>query len=235
MRHFEGKSVALHLREARTRGALASSEIHGTEQPGHLAAGCDAAREMAFLLGLLFFLFDASLLFLLIASLGFLVWKVGRSALLGWARLERLHRLIEEERWEIEHSREEEEEELMALYAAKGLSGQLLKDVVATLCADDNRLLQVMLEEEMGLTLEVYEHPIKQCLGAGVGVLCAASVFLLGCLGGMWTTIAAVVAVIALSAYLMARAQRNEAMVAIVWNLAIAAFGLGVVYLLRFL
>jgi len=109
MTHFGGKSVAEHLKEARMRGSLASAEIHGTEMPGHLAAGCDAARETAFLLGVVFFLFDTQPWPLIIASLAILVWKVGRSALLGWARLERLHRLIEEERWEIEHSREEEQ------------------------------------------------------------------------------------------------------------------------------
>ncbi len=32
--------------------------------------------------------------------------------------------------------------------------------------ADDNRLLRVMLEEELGLTLEAYEHPLKQAFGA---------------------------------------------------------------------
>src|SRR4051812_27122834 len=96
--HFGGKSVIEHLKEARSRGAIASAEIHGTEMPGHLAAGADAARETAFLLGVLFFLFDGSFSVLFIASVALLIWKAGRSALLGWARLERLHRLIEEER-----------------------------------------------------------------------------------------------------------------------------------------
>jgi len=233
MTHFGGKSVAEHLKEARMRGSLASAEIHGTEMPGHLAAGCDAARETAFLLGVVFFLFDTQPWPLIIASLAILVWKVGRSALLGWARLERLHRLIEEERWEIEHSREEEEKELTALYQAKGLSGQLLKDVVSTLSSEDNRLLQVMLEEEMGLTLEVYEHPIKQCLGAGAGVVLAAGLFLLGYLGGLWGIIGAITVVVIMSAYLMARAQRNEPIASITWNLALIALGLGFVYILR--
>ena len=72
----------------------------------------------------------------------------------GLGRLERLHRVIEEERWEIEHHRQEEREELAALYQAKGLTGKLLDDVVATLMADDNRLLQSCSKRRWGLLLK---------------------------------------------------------------------------------
>lgn len=231
--HFDGKSVIEHLKEARARGAIASAEIHGTEMPGHLAAGADAARETAFLMGVLFFIFGSSFSVLLIASVAFLIWKAGRSALLGWARLERLHRLIEEERWEIEHDREQEEKELTALYAAKGLSGQLLKDVVSVLCSDDNRLLRLMLEEEMGLSLEVYEHPLKQSLGAAIGVVLATTLILIGLLGGFWGVGAAIVGVVASAAAMMARLERNRIMEVVVWNIALCAFGIGTVYLLK--
>lgn len=231
-KHFGDKSVVEHLKEARARGALASAEIHGTEMPGHIAAGADAARETAFYLSVIYIL-TASFWALFIAACGIFVWKVGRSALLGWARLERLHRLIEEERWEIEHDRQQEEEELTALYQAKGFSGQLLKDVVSTLASDDNRLLRVMLEEEMGLTLEVYEHPLKQCVGAGVGVAAASLLCLLGSLGGAWLTYAATLIICTASAYLMSHMQKNLAYTAIIWNLAVVGFGLSAVYLIK--
>lgn len=231
--HFGGKSVIEHLKEARLRGAIASAEIHGVEMPGHLAAGADAAREAAYFLGILFFIFDGSFWILLIATISLLIWKIGRSALLGWSRLERLHRLMEEERWEIEHDRAQEEEELTALYKAKGLSGQLLKDVISVLCSDDNRLLHIMLEEEMGLTLETYEHPLKQSAGAGLGVFFGAGLTLLGLLGGFWGVGAAIVIVTAISAGMMARLQRNRVLEAVVWNLALFAFGLGTIYLLK--
>src|SRR3569832_1946994 len=107
--HFEGKSVAQHLKAARARGALASAEIHGTEMPGHLAAGADGARETAYLLGILYLLIGNSFWILFIAAKKKQNKKIGRSAMLGWARLERLHRLIEEERWEIQHDRKQEE------------------------------------------------------------------------------------------------------------------------------
>ncbi|MGH2639511.1 MAG: VIT1/CCC1 transporter family protein [Rhabdochlamydiaceae bacterium] len=231
--HLGGKSVIEHLKEARIRGALASTEMHGTEMAGHLAAGADAARETAYLLGILYLLVGHSFWILFIAACGFLIWKIGRSALLGWARLERLHRLIEEERWEIEHDRAQEEEEISALYQVKGFSGQLLKDVISTLASDDNRLLRVMLEEEMGLTLEVYEHPLKQCLGAAVGVLFATLFCLLGFLGGLWSMGIAIGMICAFSAWMMAYLQKNRVMEAVIWNLALIGFGLSATYLLK--
>ncbi len=68
-------------------------EIHGTEMPGHFAAGADAAKETAIALLILWVLsshffslnliwYSASFLF----SAGWILWKTGRSALLGWAR-----------------------------------------------------------------------------------------------------------------------------------------------------
>jgi len=99
--HFEGKSVLEHLKAARAKGALAAAEIHGSEMPGYLSAAADAARDTAVVLLLLSILLPhAVTLFFLVAG-GLFLWKIGRSALLGWARLERLHRVIEEERWEI--------------------------------------------------------------------------------------------------------------------------------------
>src|SRR3954462_13564660 len=110
--HFEGKSVHEHLKAARAKGALAAAEIHGSEMPGHLSAAADAARDTAVVLLLLWILFSLTpLLFFLVAT-GLFLWKVGRSALLGAARVETLHRVIEEEGWGIQHAREQEREEL---------------------------------------------------------------------------------------------------------------------------
>jgi vacuolar iron transporter family protein len=178
--HFKGKNVAEHLKEARRRGALATSEIHGTELPGHLSAALDSAKDTTLAYLILWaiaaaMLPNAFLIWLLLFGFGWTLWKGGRSALLGWARLERLHRVIEEERWEIEHHREQEKQELREMYAAKGFTGKLLDEVVDVLMADDNRLLRVMLEEELGLTLEVYEHPLKQAVSAGIAALASAA------------------------------------------------------------
>ncbi len=235
--HFEGKTVIEHLKEARTKGAMAAAEVHGTEMPGHIASGADASKESA-LAGLILWAIGTQILppfqtlqLLVLFFCGWLIWKCGRSALLGWARMERLHRLIEEERWEIEHHRSQERQELAELYRAKGFIGKLLDEVVDVLMADDNRLLNVMLEEELGLTLEAYEHPLKQSVGAGIGVLISGSLLLFA----QWAAplfgipIAAALILI-IAATIVARLEKNRALNAVVWNLAIGSLSAGSVY-----
>lgn len=228
--HFQGKTVSAHLREARTKGAMAARETHGTEMAGHLAAAADSAKETAvvlFILGLLFQILWPLCFFLA----GWIIWKVGRSALLGWARLERLHRLIEEERYEIEHHRSQEKEELRELYAAKGFSGKLLDQVVDILMADDNRLLKIMLEEELGITLESLEHPLKQAIGAGCGVVIAGFLSLLGfylfSLPGL--AVGAALSIF-LATFISAKAERNRPINSILWTFAVAILSCAIVY-----
>jgi hypothetical protein len=237
--HFGGKTVPEHLKEARARGALASAEIHGAEIPGHWAAGADALKETSIALLILWVIFShlfvghALWLYLLYFSAGWILWKTGRSALLGWARIERLHRVIEEERWEIEHHRAQERQELTEMYRAKGLEGRLLEEVIDVLMADDNRLLRVMLEEELGLTLEVFEHPLKQASGACIGTL----VSIAACLFGLWIfpfaglPIGAALMII-LGSVLFTQLERNKTWNTIIWNLALAGLAAGGVYLL---
>ncbi len=237
--HFHGKNVVEHLKDARAKGAVASAEIHGTEMPGHLAAFADASKEMAFALLILWMVFSFAIppsqvwIPLSFFSAGWLIWKTGRSALLGWARIERLHRVIEEERWEIEHHRAQEKAELTEMYRAKGLQGKLLEEVIEVLMADDNRLLRVMLEEELGLTLEAYEHPLKQAFGAAMGTLVTA----LFCIIGLYTFRSfglplCTAIVIGLAAAQSARLERNNVSHAVIWNLAIAGLTGGSVYFL---
>ncbi|WP_068467312.1 VIT1/CCC1 transporter family protein [Candidatus Protochlamydia phocaeensis] len=237
--HFKGKSAVAHIIEAQARGLIAASEIHGTEIPGSLSAGMDAARETVIVLLLLNLLAaewigTVPLLNLwLIFLFGWLIWKTGRSAWLGWSRLERLHRILEEERWEIEHNREQEREELRILYAAKGFEGQLLEDVLDVLMADGDRLLKVMVEEELGLSLEAYEHPLKQGLGAAIGVSAAALLSLAGFwlwpAGGLY---AMAVLILSLSASLSAHYQGNRLIPSIVWNIGLTFLAGGAAYFL---
>jgi hypothetical protein len=239
MDHFQGKSVVEHLREARTKGAMAAAEIHGTEMPGWIASAGDASKETALALLILWVILShflspaSSLSFALLFSAGWILWKTGRSALLGWSRIERLHRVIEEERWEIEHHRTQERQELTEMYAAKGLGGKLLEEVIDVLMADDNRLLRVMLEEELGLTLEVYEHPLTQAAGALGGTLSSSAL----CLFGLWAAPSfglplAAALVLILSSTLISKREGSRRTPAIVWNLAIAGTVAGCVYFL---
>ena len=232
MNHFKGKEALAHVIDARMRGKLACAEIHGTELPGHLAAGADAAKESAFYLLILWILMgNGSHLPMLVFVCGLLVWKIGRSAILGWSRLERLHRVIEEERYEIEHHRAQEKEELKALYAAKGFSHKLLDEVVEVLMADDNRLLQVMLEEELGLNLGSHEHPLKQAFGALIGVIGSAIIMSIGLFFlPSWGGPLCSALVIACAAALTAHLERNRKLPSIIWNLAIALLGASIAY-----
>ena len=227
--HFKGKGVLEHLKEARKKGHIASKEHHGIETQGHLIGGADSAKETALIALLIWIVsFDLHISFSLTASLLILVlagvffWKVGRSACLGWSRLERINKLIEEEKEEIRSNRDEEKSELTAMYQAKGFSEPLLSKVIDVLMADENKLLGIMLEEELGVSLESYEHPLKQALGTGIGILLAAftlsaSILISPSLGPF---IAAPL-VIGIASAFMAHLESIRVLPATVWNLSI--------------
>jgi hypothetical protein len=238
--HFQGKGAIEHVIEAHAQGIIASAEIHGTEIPGHLSAAADSARETAIMLFLLVILLDfldisteQTLWLLAIFSCGWLVWKTGRSALLAWSRLERLHRVVAEEKWEIEHHRAQEREELRVLYAAKGFEGKLLEEVLDVLMADGDRLLRVMLEEELGLSLEVHEHPLKQSLGALIGTLVAGFIVLLSfyIYPDYGAAIGAAI-VMAIAGASAALCEKNRPIPAVVWNVGVALLTAATVYFL---
>lgn len=238
--HFKGKTAVKHVVEAQAKGIIAASEIHGTEIPGSISGATDAARTTTIILLLLHLLLiywqmptNQKLFAFAIFISGWFIWSVGRSAWLGWSRLERLHRLLEEERWEIEHNREQEREELKALYQAKGFEGQLLEDVMDVLMADGDRLLRIMIEEELGLSLEVHEHPLEQSLGAAIGIL-LASCLTFACYW-IWPTggfyIASSIIMIA-AGWISATFQGNQRIPAIIWNLGLAFLAVGTAHFL---
>lgn len=238
--HFQGKEAIEHVVEAQAKGLLSSTEIHGTEIPGHISAGADAARETAVIVLILWLIlmnfplnFSMDFGILAVFCLSWLIWKAGRSAWLGWSRLERMHRVVEQERWEIQHHRQQEREELGELYKAKGFEGKLLEDVLDVLMADEERLLKVMVEEELCLSLSTHEHPLKQGLGAAIGTFIASSVCLIafyifppwGIWLGSFLTLGAAAAV-------STTFERNRLIPAIVWNLGLGAAASGCVYFL---
>lgn len=229
--HFQDRSALEHVAQMRAKAIRETAEAHGTEIPGHLSAAADAAREAAVALTALWMLTQATFWILIVAAIGLTVWKTGRSAWLGWARLERLHRIIEQERWEIEHHRAQEREELEAMYRAKGFEGELLTEVVDVLMADGDRLLAVMLEEELGLSLQAFEHPLKQCLGAAVGSLLGSLICIAGfVISPFWGLTTGCVATLMLAGWTSAHFEGNRLLPAFVWHLAIGGLALGVIY-----
>ena len=263
-KHFGQKTVIEHLKIARQKGSKATSELHGTEPSGFISAAADSAKETVILFLLIwifcfwyvmpkevklwqhlsntvtseFYLVETALIYVGFLFTWFL-WKVGRSSLLGWSRLERLHRLIEQERWEIQHHRAHEKEELIAMYRQKGLSGDLLDQVIEILMADDNRLLQVMLEEELGLTLESFEHPLKQGFGAGIGVLATSIFGFLGWMLGSLTELGDFVGInisliffFSVVTVLSSKYEGNQPVRSLIWHLSTGALTIGSIYLL---
>lgn len=220
-KHFKGKSVPEHLREARKKGAILKAEIHGSETPSHVLAATEAMKEIALVL-LLGWLLQFSFQILSLLAFGLILFKTARSALNGWSRMERLHRVIEEERWEIEHHRHQEKQELSEIYQAKGLSGKLLEEVIDCLMADDNRLLQVMLEEELGLSLEQYEHPLKQSFFTLMGGLVSVALCLTGLLVSYRFGLPIATFIVVISATVFsARLENSSAWYRAIWNCAV--------------
>lgn len=238
--HFKGKDAHTHINEVKGKEGAAFGEIHGAEAPGHIGAFADGMRELSFLLLLLFASFftlhlEHGTLFkiFIAASIGLILWKTCRSGWLGWMRLERLHRLINQEKYEIEHHREQEREELLALYSAKGFQEPLLGTIVDHLMNDSDRLLKVMLEEEMGLNLEAFEHPLKQALGAFLGTLSSALLFgIFFYFMPFWGPFIAAFLLLSGGALVTAYMNQNHLVNALVWTLAIATLSAATTYFL---
>lgn len=239
--HFKGKDAINHVAEAQAEGIISAVEVHGTEAPGHITSAADSARDTAVVLLLLTTILSfLSIpnqkigLILIIFSIGWVVWKCGRSAWLGWSRLERLHRVLEQEKWEIEHNRAQERAELKVLYAAKGFEGKLLEDVLDVLMADGDRLLKVMVEEELGLSLNSQEHPLKQGLGALIGG-CLSALLLITIVYLVTSPLAIFLSgltIIGFCGFILAYKAKNRLISAIVWNIAIGVLAFALVYFL---
>ena len=229
--HFQGKTALRHIAEVRAGGISAARETHGAEAPGPFFAFLDAFREAAILFACALLVFDAFELLTeqkIALGVSFLVgwgfWKGARGAALAWSRLQRIHRVAAEEKEEIESNRPQEREELVALYGEKGFSGPLLDKVVDVLMADQDRLLRVMLQEEMGLRLEENPHPLVQGLFATAGVVASVIVllpFAIGCSSQVVMICSTVL--VACMGSIFAKLEKNDVIPAFLWNGMLAA------------
>lgn len=164
--HSESGSAAEHITEARMRARqLLSSEAH-------IGAVDDwrrtlvSARDTTLLIWLVWATLQGfghpefSGPFLTVTALGIALFfgvSTGRATRL---QVQYFSDELERERSEIRDHFSHECEEVRALYAAKGFEGTLLEQVVDTLTSDDDRLLRVMMEEELGLMVHHVTHPL---------------------------------------------------------------------------
>ena len=200
-----------HLDEARARArSVLSGEAHlGAVDDWRYALA--TARDAALLIWLAFVMLagadmpEAWPSLLVAFSLG-LALLLGLSA--GRATLTQVQYHVtelERERAEIRDHFDHERDEVVALYAAKGLEEPLLGQVVDTLCADDDRLLKVMMEEELGLSMHHVNHPLVVGMWNAAAALTAAlwialpPVWLGHAIGRWWVPLAGTILLGALS------------------------------------
>ncbi len=118
--------------------------------------------------------FESVGVILVAAGLGISLYLGIATGIATRLRLRHYERELERERVEIRDAPEHEREEVRALYAAKGFREPLLSQVTDTLCEDDDRLLKVMMEEELGLFIQHINHPLLVGLWNGVGAAVGA-------------------------------------------------------------
>lgn len=236
--HFHGKDALSHVAEKQAQGILSSHEIHGLELSGSEHAFYDTARNMLVLYGILYAIlihidldFEWKFRIFGLFGLGATLWFSGRTAWLAWVRLERLHRILDQEKWEIEHNRAQEREELRVLYGAKGFDGELLEQVIDVLMADEGRLLKVMVEEEMGITLQNVEHPLNQGFYSFWGAFVSTTAFMLS-LSYSYLSLVVILLGIAIFSGLAAAKAKNRAIDSAIWSIGIAVLSIGVTYFL---
>jgi vacuolar iron transporter family protein len=227
--HFGGKTVDAHLAQVRSSQVESSLEIHGGEIPAPLFAFLDAARTstiiMLFLLEIFFMcgfpsFKTAVLSFCCILGMSFFL--ASRSVILAWSRLHRLHVITAEEKKEIEVNRRQEREELQALYSSKGFSGPLLDKVVDVLMADKDRLLKVMLQEEMGFNLEESSHPLILGIFAMLGAVSSSCFLVMAQVPLLQNYVfPCAVLFIAILGTIYARFDKNALIPAFIWNFSV--------------
>ena len=97
--------------------------------------------------------------------------------------------------------------------------------------ADGDRLLKVMVEEELGLTLGKQEHPLKQAfyvLGAASATV--AAVVTASMLLPAWGVGSVALIFVALASVFAAAYEGNDAIDAVVWNCGLAIVASSVLY-----
>ncbi|NOS99920.1 MAG: hypothetical protein HOP29_04775 [Phycisphaerales bacterium] len=192
---MDDDSVVDHVADARHRARdMLSGESHLGDVDDWRQA-CVTARDAVVLLWLFwvalrgFGVVHPPGPLLTAAGLGVSLYLGVAAAIAARVRLRYLENELARERREINENPQHEREEVRALYAAKGFREPLLSQVVDVICADDDRLLKVMMEEELGLFVQHAHHPLLvgvwNMIGAVCGTLLLAAPLCARNLGGL--------------------------------------------------
>jgi len=89
------------------------------------------------------------------------------------ARAESDHykRELEQEKWEIEHLPDVEEEEIRLIYMRKGYRGKALAQMVKNTCSNKDMWLSIMMSEELGMSAPEDAAPFKAAIVVGFSAL----------------------------------------------------------------
>ena len=99
------------------------------------------------------------------------------------------------------------------MYEQKGFSGDLLDQVVEV------------------LTLETYEHPLKQAVGAAMGgVIASVGALLSAAFAGMWGIAIVLLLLFSAATLVTAKREGNALIKSLIWNLAVAILSIGTLY-----
>ena len=232
-----------HISEARARArAVFSAE-------GHIAIADDwrystvSARTAAILLCMLWEVLvgfgtgGPTGLMLCVSGLGLAVFLGIAAALVSHTEVTHFEAELERERREVAEEPRHEREEVVALYAAKGFREPLLSQVVDVLCADDDRLLKIMMEEELGLFLHPTMHPFLVGVVNGMaallsGLVLAVPAMLLAPTAARWWVPAAAAGLVTALSLLIARHTRQTAVPLVARWLVTGTVCVGAVYFL---
>ncbi len=71
------------------------------------------------------------------------------------------------EGYEVDNFPEVERQEVKEIYQSKGFSGEILDKVISQITADKKRWVDIMMQEELGLSLDLTVSPLKSGLATG--------------------------------------------------------------------
>ncbi len=197
-------TTAAHLDAVRRRGRHLMALESETGVRAEIFHSASAARDGLILMLSLWLILQGvrfsgdSALVVLAAALSLALYTGIANGLAISSQLRFWHAELQRERGEIRTQPDFERDEVRALYEAKGFSGPILDEIVETLCADEDRLLKIMLEEELGIFFEQANHPVVMgFLTGSAALLGGLAIAITGFLGPWWAPVLAVFVLLA--------------------------------------